>query len=49
LACAFRQVFLELRAKVSKDWRENPYAVAVFRKFGVNSRAALMSLWLGAT
>jgi DNA-binding CsgD family transcriptional regulator len=25
------------------------YVVAVFRKFGVNSRAALMSLWLGAT
>ena len=25
------------------------YVVSVFRKFGVNSRAALMSLWLGAT
>jgi len=25
------------------------YVVAVFRKFGVNSRAALMSLWLGAS
>ena len=25
------------------------YVVSVFRKFGVNSRASLMSLWLGAT
>jgi len=25
------------------------YVVAVYRKFGVSSRAALMSLWLGAT
>jgi DNA-binding CsgD family transcriptional regulator len=25
------------------------YVVTIFRKFGVNSRAALMSLWLGAT
>ena len=25
------------------------YVVSVFRKFGVNSRAALMSLWLGTT
>ena len=25
------------------------YVVALYRKFGVNSRAALMSLWLGVT